>query len=307
MISVSNLTKNYGKVEAVKGISFHVAAGDVYGLLGPNGAGKSTTIGMISGLVKPGSGSIKIGDFDLARQELDAKRILGVVPQQSVVIDELSATQNCHFFGSLYHMDRAKLHARTRELLEWVGLAERAREPVSNFSGGMMRRLTLVLGIIHQPAALVLDEPTVGLDPQTRIMLLDKVAEIAQQGTAVLLTTHYMDEAERLCRRMGIIDEGTIIAEGSLEELRAQVKDVQIFTLRGRFDHTPVEELVGRNTEGHILDEGDGLVVSLPPGSREAEEMLRVASGLEGLSEVTIRPPSLESLFINLTGKALRD
>ncbi len=244
MIEVSSLTKSYGKVEAVRGVSFRVAPGEVYGLLGPNGAGKSTIIGILSGLVLPSSGEARIGGHDVVRDSLAAKRILGVVPQQSIVIEELSALANCMFFGSLYNVESRVLKERSRELLDWMELSDHADKPAGTFSGGMLRRLTLVLGILHEPRALILDEPTTGLDPQTRLLLLERIREIAGKGTAVLMSTHHLEEAERLCRRVGIIDEGRIIKEGTLESLRAEVSDVQLFSLRGTFDRARLRGVV---------------------------------------------------------------
>ena len=308
MIEVSKLTKNYGKVEALKGISFTVREGEIYGLLGPNGAGKSTAINVISGLIQPTTGSASVGGFDVVSEPIEAKKILGVVPQQSVVIEELSAVQNCMFFGSLYGVPASDLKDRTQKLLKWVGLSDRRKEPVSRYSGGMLRRLTLVLGILHRPKALILDEPTVGLDPQTRLQILEHIQTIAAEGTAVLLSTHYLDEAERLCDRVGIIDEGTIIKEGTLRELRVEIEDAQIIHLRGGFDRAPLDEFVASVEGGEIMMRGEeDMVVSLPSTSRHAARLLEVAASLDNVREVSVRPPSLESLFIRLTGKEIRE
>ena len=308
MIEVKNLSKNYGKVEAVKDISFNVERGEIFGLLGPNGAGKSSTINIISGLLAPSSGTAVVGGFDITTDARQAKRTMGVVPQQSIVIEELSALQNCLFFGSLYGLDGRGLKSRALELLSWIGLADRISEPVSQYSGGMLRRLTLVLGILHEPAALVLDEPTVGLDPQTRLLILDAIEEIASKETAVLLSTHYLDEAERLCGRMAIIDEGTIIKEGTLAELRAQIEDIQIVNLRGDFDPESLHKWVGKIKGAEVLKDSDGeAVVSLPSGSKQTAKLLENASTIENLREINIRPPSLESLFIRLTGREIRE
>jgi ABC-2 type transport system ATP-binding protein len=308
MIEVNKLTKNYGNVEALKGISFSVDAGEIYGLLGPNGAGKSTTIDILSGLLQPSTGSASVGGFDVVDRPLEAKRILGVVPQQSVVVEELSALQNCVFFGSLYGVPAAKLKERAHELLSWVGLSERKKEPVSQYSGGMMRRLTLVLALLHEPRALILDEPTVGLDPQTRRQLLEHIQAVADAGTAVLLSTHYLEEAERLCDRVGIIDEGTIIKEGTLADLRAEIEDVQIVQLRGPFDRAPLEAFLERLEDvGVLQSDAEEMVITLPSRSGEATRLLDLAASLEDVREVSVRPPSLESLFLRLTGRDIRD
>ncbi len=308
MIEVTKLTKNYGKVEALRGISISVAPGQIYGLLGPNGAGKSTTINILSGLLQPSTGSVSIGGFDVTRHPLEAKRILGVVPQQSVMIEELSAIQNCMFFGSLYGVPADRLKTRAQELLDWVGLSGRKKDPVSQYSGGMMRRLTLVLALLHEPKALILDEPTVGLDPQTRLQILDHIEEITRRGTAVLLSTHYLEEAERLCDRIGIIDEGAIIIEGTLHELRAGIEDVQIIRLRGTFDRAPLAAFVEQIDGGKVMPgDAEEMVVAMPSASVHATRLLEMAASLENVREVSVRPPSLESLFIRLTGKELRE
>jgi linearmycin/streptolysin S transport system ATP-binding protein len=308
MIEVTNLTKSYGKVEAVRGVSFSVHPGEIFGLLGPNGAGKSTTINVLCGLVAASSGEARVGGFDITREPLQAKRILGVVPQQSVVIEELSATANCMFFGSLYGVDRATLRDRSRKLLNWIELSDHAGRPAGTLSGGMLRRLTLVLGILHEPKALILDEPTTGLDPQTRLLLLDRIREIASAGTAVLLTTHHLEEAERLCDRVAIIDGGRIIKEGTLDQLRAEVEDVQLFSLRGSFEHARLHDAVAAIAGAGIVADGENeVVIAVPRGSDGSARLLELAASLEDVREVTIKPPSLESLFIRLTGRELRE
>ncbi|HXV13333.1 MAG TPA: ABC transporter ATP-binding protein [Candidatus Krumholzibacteria bacterium] len=308
MIEVTNLSKSYGKVEAVRDVTFAVRPGEIYGLLGPNGAGKSTTIHILSGLIAASAGTAKVGGHDIAREPLAAKHILGVVPQQSVVIDELSALANCMFFGALYGVDKGVLRDRARGLLDWIELSDHLNKPASALSGGMLRRLTLVLGIIHEPKALILDEPTTGLDPQTRLLILDRVREVAAKGTAVLLTTHHLEEAERLCHRVGIIDGGRIIKEGTLAELRAEVEDVQLFSLRGGFARERLREAVARLAGAEIvLDDANEVVVAVPTGSGLTARLIETAASLDLVQEVAIKPPSLESLFIRLTGRELRE
>jgi ABC-2 type transport system ATP-binding protein len=308
MIHIENLRKSYGSFEAVKGISLSIESGEIYSLLGPNGAGKSTTINIISGLLSPSSGSVSVGGFNVFTQPQQAKRILGVVPQESYVVEELSAFQNCMFFGSLYGLDREELKKRSMELLSWIGLADRLKEPVGQYSGGMKRRLSLVLGILHEPDNLVLDEPTVGLDPQTRLRILDAIAEIAGRGTAVLLSTHYLDESEKLSHRIGIIDEGLILIEGTLQRLRAEIEDVQTVTLRGTFNRRPVVDAVESIDGAEVLhDADDEMVLTFPSTSQRINEFLERVYASEHLREVTIKPPSLESLFIRLTGKEMRE
>jgi ABC-2 type transport system ATP-binding protein len=308
MIEVTNLSKSYGKVEAVRDVTFAVRPREIYGLLGPNGAGKTTTINVLCGLVKASAGTARVGGFDIARQPLEAKRILGVVPQQSVVIEELSAMANCMFFGALYGVEKSNLRERASALLNWIELSDHVDRPAGQLSGGMLRRLTLVLGILHEPKALILDEPTTGLDPQTRLHLLEKIRDIAGRGTAVLLTTHQLEEAERLCQRVGIIDHGRVIIEGTLDELRSKVEDVQLFSLRGNFEREPLRATVGR-LEGAeiILDDEHEVVIAVPTGSGQTGRLIEAAASLEHVQEVAIKPPSLESLFIRLTGRELRE
>ncbi len=308
MIEVTKLSKSYGKVEAVREVSFAVRPGEIYGLLGPNGAGKSTTIHILSGLIAASAGTAKIGGFDVAHEPLQAKRILGVVPQQSVVIEELSALANCMFFGALYGVDKSALRERSRALLDWIELSDHLNKPASALSGGMLRRLTLVLGIIHEPKALILDEPTTGLDPQTRLLILDRVREIAARGTAVLLTTHHLEEAERLCHRIGIIDHGRIIKEGTLAALRAEVEDVQLFSLRGGFARTNLRTAVAAMSGAEIvLDDENEVVIAVPTGAAQTARLIEMTASLDAVQEVAIKPPSLESLFIRLTGRELRE
>ena len=308
MIEVTNLSKSYGKVEAVRDVSFAVRPGEIYGLLGPNGAGKSTTIHILSGLVAASAGTATVGGFDVARQPLDAKRILGVVPQQSVVVEELSALANCTFFGALYGVERSVLRERSRALLDWIELSDHLNKPAGELSGGMLRRLTLVLGIIHEPKALILDEPTTGLDPQTRLLILDRIREIAAKGTAVLLTTHHLEEAERLCHRVGIIDGGRIIKEGTLAALRAEVEDVQLFSLRGGFARERLRQAVASLAGAEILlDDEQEVVIAVPTGAGQTARLIETAASLDHVQEVAIKPPSLENLFIRLTGRELRE
>jgi ABC-2 type transport system ATP-binding protein len=221
VIEVNQLRKKYGENEALKGASFHVAAGEIYGLLGPNGAGKSTTIGILCGLVIADSGTASLNGIDVARKPAEARRVLGVVPQEVALYTEFSARDNLRFFGQLYGLSGQALSGAVQRVLARVNLADRATERIEGFSGGMLRRLNIAVGLMHDPKVILMDEPTVGLDPQTRASILDLVRSIAASGSAVLYTTHYLDEAERLCDRVGIIDHGVILAEGTLAELRA--------------------------------------------------------------------------------------
>ncbi len=308
MIRISHLNKSFGEVKALRGISFHVEAGEIYGLLGPNGAGKTTTIGVLCGLVIPDSGEAFLNGVDVIRAPVEARRHLGVVPQEVTLYKELSARDNLGFFGQLYGLRGRELKARVNGVLTRMSLADRSRAPVERFSGGMLRRLNIAAGILHRPKVLLLDEPTVGLDPQTRAAILDLIRSIAKEGTAVVYTTHYMDEAERLCDRIAIIDHGAILAEGTLAQLKQAAGEREIVALRGTFrpdagppdlGSLPGVEII-KMTEEEIL-------FSLANAERQVSSILEKIGAVGEVREVAIRQPSLENLFIKLTGRELRD
>ena len=308
MIEVANLRKTYGEIEALKGVSFGVRAGEIYGLLGPNGAGKSTAIGVLSGLVVPDSGRASLDGIDIARRSVDARRILGVVPQEVALYQEFSARDNLSFFGRLYGLGGAGLSEAIDRVLARVNLADRAREPVERFSGGMLRRLNIAAGLLHGPKAVLMDEPTVGLDPQSRASILDLVRSIAAGGAAVVYTTHYLDEAERLCDRIGIIDHGAILAEGTLQELRDAAGAREIIALRGAFAPDVVTREMQRHPEFDVIKVSESeLLLTVQRAEQHVAGLLAAAGSLGTVREVAIRQPSLESLFIKLTGRELRE
>jgi len=229
-VQVDNLVKNFGKFEAVKGVSFSIGKGEIFGLLGPNGAGKSTTINMMCGYLEPTSGDTIISGVSVTKEPMKVKRDIGVVPQEIALYKDLSSLENLEFFGEIYGMSAKERKERAEETLHFVGLYERRKEPVENFSGGMQRRINMAIAMIHQPSFLMMDEPTVGVDPQSRENIFDTIEKLRDQGTTILYTTHYMEEAERLCNHIAIMDEGRIIALGTLEQLlamRDQNREVQ--------------------------------------------------------------------------------
>ncbi len=308
MISVHNLSKRYGELRAVDHISFTVAQGELFGFLGPNGAGKTTTISMMSGLLRPDEGTVGIGTFDLWQSPKAAKRLLGIVPQDLALYEEFSARENFFFWGSLYGLSHSELKCRAEAILQRVGLDARAQEPVSRYSGGMKRRLNLAVGLVHEPKVLLLDEPTVGIDPQARYTILEIIREIARQGTTVIFTTHHLEEAEKLCDRIAIMDQGKILQTGSVSELARVAGDRDIVTLRGRFsaeelkrslEKEPVAfiKLTDKVTTLHFVKEGYGIAPLVSQLSR---------SGLE-IADISIQKPTLESVFLKLTGRELRD
>jgi len=309
VIEVQELTKSFGDIHAVKGISFEVQRGEIYGLLGPNGAGKTTTLSMLSGLLHPDAGRAVIDGVDLMEDPRAVKSRLGIVPQETALYKELSARENLSFWGGMYGLSGRDLKDAIGRVLEQVGLSGRADEPVRRFSGGMTRRLNLALGLVHRPAVLLLDEPTVGIDPQARLNILDVVRDVAAAGATVLYTTHYLEEAEKLCDRIGIMDHGEILAEGSLTELKEMVGEEEVVTVQGRFELQEARDRLGNLPGVRVLSGEDGRLVLGAAGSgRSAADLLAAlfGGGLQ-VDAVSIQPPSLQSLFLKLTGRELRD
>ncbi|MEN8163852.1 MAG: ABC transporter ATP-binding protein [Acidobacteriota bacterium] len=309
MITIEGLQKHYGEIKAVDGIDLEIHDGQIFGLLGPNGAGKTTTISMVSGVLKPDSGRITFDGLNIWVEPKKVKRLLGVVPQEIAVYEDLTARDNLEFWGSLHGLRGAGLKNSVHEALERVGLEDRARDPVKAFSGGMKRRLNLCMGLLHRPKYLLLDEPTVGIDPQARLAILDIVREVAKAGTTVLYTTHYMEEAQELCDRIAIIDHGQILTVGTLDALTRQSGESEMLKIIGGFDETAAAQKLsalpglrlirveGGTVLAGIEAKGPGLLKVLP-------QVLE--SGLP-IDDVSIQKPNLQSVFISLTGRELRD
>lgn len=309
MIEVEGLRKEFGTVVAVSDLSFRAETGRIFGLLGPNGAGKSTTIGCISGLLRPTAGRVRILGHDVVLDGRASRQELGVVPQELALYDDLSAAENLRFWGAAYGMHGAALERRLVEVLEAIGLADRAKDPPKKFSGGMKRRLNLGCGIVHHPKVLLLDEATAGVDPQSRVKLLDLVRAEARAGTCVLYTTHYMEEAESLCDELAIIDHGRMIASGTLEALREMIGERDVLRLVGRFEPDRTRAALGSLDGAEIVQaDEESLRIALLGASRRLPELFRALSecGAE-VRETTLTRPNLESLFIKLTGKELRE
>jgi ABC-2 type transport system ATP-binding protein len=309
VIEVKGLQKKYGEILAVQDVSFLAEAGKIFGLLGPNGAGKSTTLGCISGLLEPSAGHVRVLGHDVVLEPRAARECLGVVPQELAIYEDLSATENLRYWGSAYGLKRADLASRVQEVLAATGLLDRAREPVKRFSGGMKRRLNLGCGIVHRPRVLLLDEPTVGVDPQSRVHLLDLIRQAVAGGACVLYTTHYMEEAEALCDQIAIIDHGKIIASGTLAELHKMAGESDILRCTGKFDPEKARASLQRIEGVEIVQaESASLRIAVREASRKLPELFAAlaAAGAE-VRETTMTQPSLEGLFIKLTGKELRE
>jgi ABC-2 type transport system ATP-binding protein len=309
LIEVEQLRKSFGDLAAVDGVSFNATAGEIFGLLGPNGAGKTTTISCISGLLTPTAGHVRVMGHDVVRDGKAARSVLGVVPQEIALYDDLSALENLSYWAGAQGMRNPQRKERIAQVLEITGLQDRAKEPVKRFSGGMKRRLNFACGIVHTPKVLLLDEPTVGVDPQSRTRLLDLVRAEAQAGTCVLYTTHYMEEAERLCDRLAIIDHGKVIAAGTLAELRSMLAQRDLLRLSGTFQPSASRAAMEHIDGIEILQADEGtLVLSLAEASRKLPGIFAAleTAGAE-VKGTTLTQPSLESLFIKLTGKELRE
>ncbi|MCK4303608.1 MAG: ABC transporter ATP-binding protein [Candidatus Eisenbacteria sp.] len=309
MLAVRNLSKSFGSLKAVDNISFQVHAGEIYGLLGPNGAGKTTTISCVCGLLKPDAGGSELEGIDLAEDPLAFKRRIGVVPQEIAIYGDLSAQENVSFWGQLAGLHGRDLRRRVEDVLEIVGLQDRMKDRSSKLSGGMKRRLNLAIGMVHNPRLLLLDEPTVGIDVEARINILKVIRDVVKSGTAVLYTTHYLEEAQDLCDRIGIMDKSCILAEGSLDELRRMVGEGQILTLRGAFS---ADEF-----RGVIVEDGGVRIVTLEDGYAmldvrvERGEVSAVLGRILGqgisVDDISIQEPSLQGVFLKLTGRELSE
>jgi len=309
VLRCAGLQKRFGERVAVVGVGFEIAAGETYGLLGPNGAGKTTTISMICGLLRRDGGDVEVLGRSIDVSSTDAKATIGFVPQDLAIYPDLTARENLRFFGRLERLSGRELDRRVDEVLETIGLADRAKDRTDSFSGGMKRRLNIGIGLLHRPALLVLDEPTVGVDPQSRNAILSSIADLEQQGMAILYTTHYMEEAERLCDRIGIIDEGRIVAEGTRRELVELIggKDRVVLAAGGSLVAAAAALRSMERVEEATIADGriDAVVTearSILPAMLEA-----VAAAGAQVRTVEVIEPDLEAVFLHLTGKALRD
>lgn len=307
-------------IEAVKSVDLQINKGEIFSLLGPNGAGKTTTISMMAGLLSPSRGDARIGGYSITQQPMQAKALLGVVPQEIALYPTLSAYRNLEFFGRMYNMSGESLRRRIDEVLELIGLADRKNDKVETFSGGMKRRVNIGVGLLHKPQLVYMDEPTVGVDPQSRRSVLDMVYRLRDEyGMTVLYTTHLMEEAQELSDRVGIIDHGEIIALGTVGELVQQIgeEDKLVFNVGNQIVPDVLLRQLEQQVEGvtHAtftpsegFDESALVTISARRGRRAMAALFQLMSnaGLE-ISSVEVREPDLEAVFLNLTGRALRD
>jgi len=309
LVEVNNLSKIYGDVQAVDGVSFEIQQGEIFGLLGPNGAGKTTTINVLCTYTEPTAGEVTIAGHSVTAEPEAVKRAIGVVPQDIALYPDLNGVENLRFFGRMYDVPKARLEQCIGELLELVGLAEHARKRVEHYSGGMKRRLNLAVGLLSEPRFLMLDEPTVGVDPQSRNAIFENIQALSRQGLTILYTTHYMEEAELLCDRVAIMDEGQIIALDTPQNL--------INTLGMGIIHIGVkddlhEEMLARLRAlpqvKAVTCRDDTLAFETKDAQRALLEIIGLFNKTDTvMTSLEILEPNLESVFIQLTGKQLRD
>ena len=313
IVRVRDLVKRYlpEDVLAVDGISFEIEEGEIFSLLGPNGAGKTTTISMLSCLLKPTTGDAFVDGHSIVSDSMAVRQAIGVVPQEIALYDTLSARQNLAFWGRMYNMDGQDLKRRIDEVLEQVDLVERADDRIEAYSGGMKRRVNIGAGLLHKPRLIFMDEPTVGIDPQSRRRILDMVRELNHQGMTVLYTTHYMEEAQELSDRVGIIDHGKLIALGTQKELTRMVGEHETLRLHLGEDEdcAALAEALRELPDTIQVSSADGQVILIVPEAEDALPPAITAANRLGVRvrRVDIEEPNLEAVFLHLTGRALRD
>lgn len=310
MLETVNLTKTFKDKKAVDGIDLYLYEGESVGLLGPNGAGKSTTISMISSLLNPSSGDIRLDGVSTLKNPSNIRKVLGVVPQEIALYQELSAYENLKFFGEVYHVEKKLLEKRIQEVLEMIGLKERQKELVKTFSGGMKRRVNIAAALLHQPKILILDEPTVGIDPQSRNHILNTVKKLnEEQGTTVLYTSHYMEEVEQLCNRVYIMDHGRVVASGTKSELLSILSSedtIQVQLSNKTADL--IEKVKGISQIRRVEETDEGIRIISKKGSSILNELVHVVEKENSqIIHYQVEVPSLEDVFLHLTGKSLRD
>lgn len=311
LVTFREVVKKYDTTLTVNHLTFNIGEGEIFGLLGPNGAGKSTTINMLSGLLDPSGGDITVDGFSIRKQPLEVKRRIGLVPQELAIYETLTARENVTFFARLYGLRGKLLRDRVDEALQFVGLLEKAKDKPSTFSGGMKRRLNIACAIMHRPKLIIMDEPTVGIDPQSRNHILESVRELNRLGSTIIYTSHYMEEADAICSRIGILDQGKLIACGTKDELKRQSgqEEKLVFEIDRRYDialsemqeHPGVKQVDAREN-GTIVE------VTIKESPSILQDLLFIIQkhGIS-LRKLTRVEPNLESLFLQMTGRTLRD
>lgn len=309
MLKISNLKKSYGDIHAVKGVDIEVNQGEIVGLLGPNGAGKSTTISMISTLIKPDAGLIEFKDTDVLKNPKPIQQVLGIVPQEIALYPTLTGYENLKFWGSAYGLKGHELKRKIEEVSEIIGIKDRLKDKVEKYSGGMKRRINIGAALLHDPELLIMDEPTVGIDPQSRNHILETIKELNTKGMSIIYTSHYMEEVEFLCDRIYIMDEGVVIASGTKESLIDTIKGERKIIVT--FSHDPngiKDDLEKEVSVEKIEADGDTLTLYSEGSKTLIRRIVEVSSNYDiDMLSIDVENPNLESVFLHLTGKALRD
>ena len=308
IIVVEDLVKRYNGFAAVDGVSFDIKRGEIFGLLGPNGAGKSTIISILCCLLKATSGRVVIDGFDIGRNANNIKKIIGVVPQEISLYHTLTARENLRFYGRIYGLSGKTLKNRIEALLEMVGLTDRADDLLEGYSGGMKRRINIAVALLHNPRILFLDEPSTGVDPQSRKRIYDTIQDLNRQGTTVLLTTHQMEDAEKLCHRIAIVDKGKLIALDTLEGLLTLVGESDIIQAMAKeIPPASVESIRQIDEVQKVSMDGGSMTIQLVRGRESLAGIVdRLISGGTKVESISIKEPDLETLFLHLTGTKLR-
>jgi ABC-2 type transport system ATP-binding protein len=305
---MKNVVKRYGDILALDHLNFNVNQGEILGLLGPNGAGKTTAIRTLCGLIDADSGEITVLGKKQSIKNVDARREIGLVTQEITVFQDLTAVENLKYFGGLYGLRGSELQANVREMLEFVGLSDRANKRPGTFSGGMQRRLNIACALVHKPKLVIMDEPTVGIDPQSRNHILESVKEIAKNGTTVIYTTHYMEEVQAICDRIEIMDLGRVIAEGTIDELVGRISHEQKVYMTALVPSDALTEEIRAIAGVKNVDvTGNNYVITSAIDSGNVSRIMEIAGRNGGVSSFTEDKPNLENVFLTLTGKKLRD
>jgi len=308
-VEVKGLKKFYKDIKAVNGVDFSIQSGEIFSLLGPNGAGKTTTINVLTGLFPPNAGDAVIFGHSIKKEPLKAKALMGVVPQEIALYEDLSARENLVFWGKLYGLRGKPLQTRVDEVLELIGLRDRQRQRVSKYSGGMKRRVNIGIALLHLPKLVVMDEPTVGIDPQSRRHIMDNVLALNKQGMTVLYTTHYMEEAQELSDHIAIMDQGKIVASGTHAELVKLVGEQDRVELTLSQDGDKVlKEWKKVKGVSKVDQDGERITLLATDSNAVLPDLFRIANQFNArISSIAIHEPNLETVFLHLTGKALRD
>jgi ABC-2 type transport system ATP-binding protein len=310
MLTVTDVKKSFHSKEVISGVSFEVRKGESFGLLGPNGAGKSTLISMICGLIPPGGGEIRVGGKLIDKHLRNIKQLIGMVPQDIALYPTMSALDNLMFWGKMYGLSGKKAKARAKEVLGIVGLTERAKDRIETFSGGMKRRINIGAALMHEPQLLIMDEPTVGIDPQSRNHILETVKKLNEQGMTVIYTSHYMEEVEFLCKRIAIIDEGKLIASGTKKDLADRLAGGSVLKLAvGSADASFIEQLKALDgIEKVIIQPEDEIHLHMQSETELLSKIIILASRLNvSIHNLQLEESNLETLFLQLTGRTLRE